>query len=105
MERISEKHHNNVKVNEQTIKTAKTISFGAIQACDFYEDRIIVANGLGTSAAPNGIRVYSVDGNVISTYHINTITDELEGICFDSDSGVLYVSDVGNKIYTIKPAD
>lgn len=88
-------------VNETILKTAKTISFSAMQACDLFEDKIIVASGLATNESPNMLRVYSTEGNVLSTYYITDIANEFEGVCLDRDTHTLYVSDISQRIYVI----
>lgn len=88
--------------NDEIIRTTKTPSFGAMQACDLFEDKIIVASGLASAESPNRLRVYSSDGNVLTTYFINSVQNELEGVCLDRDTHTLYFSDISQIIYVVE---
>jgi len=89
-------------VNQHTIKTTKTAPFAALQSCDLYNDRIMVVNGGGTSAMPNGYRVYDTSGNVLADYILPTFSAlEPEGVCVDRETGVLMVSFNTKDLYTI----
>lgn len=83
--------------------TAKTPAFGAMQACDFYDDRIMVLSGMGRDdAIKNAIRIYDISGNVIASYHLNSIAAEYEGVCIDRGSGDMYISIIsGKRVYKI----
>ena len=86
--------------NETIISTRKINTFQAMQACDFYKDRIVVL--WGSSTSEKGYRVYDTSGNTLATYHLPSISDnEPEGVCIDRDSEVLLISDVNKKIYEI----
>ena len=88
--------------NAAILYTRKTPAFGAMQACDFYNGSIIVLNGLGTTAVPNYYRIYDTSGNVIGEYVLPTFKGiEPEGVCFDRDTGELYISTVDSKVYKI----
>lgn len=89
-------------VNEETISTKVVESFAAMQSVDFYEGKIMMLNGLGTVAAPSGMRIYNTAGDVIATFDLSTFTAlEPEGICFDRDNKVLLVSDVNRMVYKV----
>lgn len=84
------------------INRKKTISFGALQACDLYNDKIIALNGLGNADCPNGYRTYSVDGNVLSEYKLGEFSNqEPEGIFVDRDTLDVFISFVDNQIYRL----
>lgn len=87
--------------NEQIISTRKINTFQAMQACDFFEDRIIVLWGSSTSA--KGYRVYDTSGNTLATYYLNSINSvEPEGVCIDRTTHTLLISDVNKKLFEIK---
>lgn len=88
--------------NEQIISTKKILAFGAMQACDFFNDRIIVLNGLGNSACPNGYRVFDTNGNILADYYFGSFsTQEPEGVFFDRATHDLYISMLSKKVYKI----
>ena len=72
-------------------RKALPVPFGAMQACDLYEGRIIVMNGLGTTAVPNGHRVYDLYGNIISNIVTPWATSEPEGVAVNRDTGQLFM--------------
>lgn len=90
-------------VNQNVLYTNETTkAFGAMQACDYYNDKIIVLNGLGTIALPNGYRVYNTQGEILADYVIpdfNAI--EPEGVFIDKLTGELYISLVNARVYKI----
>lgn len=89
-------------VNEQIISTKQTKAFGAMQACDFFDDKIIVLNGMGTSALPNGYRVYDTNGNILAEYVLGDFSNaEPEGVCLYDDTHELYISLVNKGIYKV----
>lgn len=88
--------------NQQIISTRKILAYGAMQAADFFNDRIIVLNGLGNSACPNGYRVFDTSGNILADYYFGDFsTTEPEGVCIDRDTHELYVSYVDKNIYKV----
>ena len=88
--------------NQEIKSTKQTVAFGAMQACDFYNDKIIVLNGLGTTACPNGYRVYDTNGNIVSEYFLGDFSAvEPEGVCIDRETHELYISFVDKKIYKV----
>lgn len=90
-------------VNQTIISTKQTsIKMAAMQACDFYNDRIIVLHGGGTSAMPNGYHVFDCNGNVLADYVINGFsTQEPEGVCIDRDTRDLLISYYGKSVYKV----
>ena len=90
-------------VNGNVISTRKIKSFAAMRACDYYEGRIIVAYGLGTSAAPSGMFVCNTNGDILAEYDLDIFAStEPEGVCFDRDTHELLVSTVGRSLYKIE---
>jgi hypothetical protein len=88
--------------NEQELYRSITPSFAAMQACDIYNSSIIVLSGLGTLAAPNYYRVYSLKGEVIAEYKLPIFENtEPEGVSFDRDNYKLYISTVSKNLYEI----
>lgn len=88
--------------NQQIVSTKKILAYGAMQAADFFNDRIIVLNGLGTSACPNGYRVFDTNGNILADYYFNDFsTNEPEGVCIDRDNHELHISFVNKSVYKI----
>lgn len=89
-------------VNDQIISTRKTIPFGAVQACDFLDDRIFAVNGLGNSTCPNGYRIYDLNGNILSSYVLGDFeTTEPEGIFIDRDTKEVMISFIDTKVYKL----
>lgn len=89
-------------VNGQTVSTKKTIPFAAMQACDLFDDKIFVLNGLGTVSCPNGYRVYDLNGNILAEYFLPDFAErEPEGICVDRDTHELYISFSNKALYKI----
>lgn len=85
------------------ISSTKTIPFGAMQACDYFEDKIIVCYGLHTDDLPNGIRVFNTCGNVLATYNIDdNIFNELEGVFVDKINGCIVISDTGGTLHKLE---
>lgn len=90
-------------VNQQTLSTRKVKAFAAMQACDYYEGRIIVAYGLGTSAAPSGMFICNTAGDVLAEYDLNIFAStEPEGVCYDRETGELLLSLVNGSVYRIE---
>lgn len=87
--------------NQQILKTSKTLAFGAMQSADFFDDKIFVINGLGTSTVPNGYRVYDTNGKILSEYFIGDFTTEPEGVFVDRDTHELYMGLVNHNVYKI----
>lgn len=70
-----------------------SVKFSTMQACDFFNDRIIVLNGWGTTANPNGYHVYDVNGNILADYYLPSLqAEEPEGVCLDRNTHELYIS-------------
>lgn len=89
--------------NQQVISTKKIKSFAAMQGCDYYEGRIIVAYGLGTSTAPSGMFVCDTNGDILVEYNLNIFAStEPECVCFDRDTNELLVSLVNRQLYKIE---
>ena len=90
-------------INSETKKTyTLSTPFGAMQACDIFQDKIIVLNGLGTNALPNGYRVYDTTGQILATYHFDDFdTIEPEGVFIDRTSGEMYWSFANARIYKV----
>lgn len=77
--------------------------FGAMQAADFFEDRIIVLNGLGTNTIPNGYRIYNIHGEVIGEYVLGSFASaEPEGVCIDRDTHDLLISFSDAKVHIVR---
>ena len=87
--------------NHQLKSTKKILAFGAMQSADFFDDKIFVLNGLGTSACPNGYRVFDTDGNILAQYFIGAFSIEPEGVCVDRDTHELYISNVSKKVFKL----
>lgn len=90
-------------VNQNVLYTNETTkAFGAMQACDYYNDKIIVLNGLGTTALPNGYRVYNTKGEILADYVIPAFGGiEPEGVFINKETGDLYISNVDARVYRI----
>lgn len=88
--------------NEQIISTKKTtVKFCAMQACDFYNGKIIVLNGMGGNY-PNGYRIYNTNGDVIAEYVLGSFaSQEPEGICIDRDTQDILISFGAKVVYKI----
>lgn len=89
--------------NEEIIKTKTLpVKFSAMQACDFFEGRIIVANGGGDVDMPNGFRIYDTDGNVISNYILGSFaTSEPEGVFVDRTNMNIYICFYGKPLFML----
>lgn len=88
--------------NEEIKSTKKILAFGGMQAADFYNDRIIVLNGLGSASVPNGCRVFDTNGNILADYVFGDFsTVEPEGVCIDRSTHELYISFVNKQIYKV----
>lgn len=85
------------------VKSTRTIeSFAALQSMDYYQGKIFMLYGLGTSAAPSGMRVYNTAGDVLATFDLAIFAStEPEGIMVDRDTMELLVSDLNRKLYLI----
>ena len=74
----------------------------AVQGMDFYDDKIYVLNGLGTSVAPNGYRVFDTDGNLLYEYVFGSMSEEEpEGIFVDRETRDIYISFFSGYIYKL----
>lgn len=88
--------------NQQIVSTKKILAYGAMQACDLFNDRIIVLNGLGNSACPNGYRVFDTNGNILADYYLGVFdTQEPEGVCLDRDNHELLMSFGSKAVFKI----
>lgn len=89
-------------VNQQVKSTRVIESFAAMQSVDFFQGKIFMLFGLGTIAAPSGMRVYNTAGDVLSTFDLSLFASrEPEGICVDRDTLDLLVSDLSKNLYSI----
>ena len=90
-------------VNQSTVNTyTLSVPFGAMQACDIYHDKIIVLNGLGTESLPNGFRVYSKNGEILSDYFFpDFASTEPEGVFIDRNTGDIFISLVNARVYKV----
>lgn len=89
-------------VNEQILSTRKIESFAAMQSADYYEGKILMLYGLGTSAIPGGMRIYNTAGDVLATFDLAFFAStEPEGIMFEREGKRLMVSDYGRNLYEI----
>lgn len=87
--------------NEQIINT-KIIStpYAAMQAVDLYKDKIIVLNGLGSVQAPDGYRLYDLNGMLIGEYFFPEYSGyEPEGVVIDRSTYDLIIGLNGSNIY------
>ena len=91
-------------INENVIMTKKTKKFAAMQACDLFNDTIILAYGLGTVNAPNGLDIYTTSGDCIASIILGQLSsNEPEGVALDRDTGELYISITGKNCYKVIP--
>lgn len=89
--------------NNEVISTRKTKAFGAMQGCDYYEGKIIVAYGLGSTTVPSGMFVCNTIGDILEEFFIEAIaTTEPEGVCYDRDSNELLFSTVARELYKVE---
>ena len=92
-------------INETVVSTKKIFAYGGMQACDFYNDRIVMVYGLASAAVPNGYKVLDTSGNVLADYFLpNFSTKEPEGVCIDRNTHELYIGFYGNanqRVYKI----
>lgn len=89
--------------NEQIVSTHKINSFAAMQACDFYNGKIAILWGLGTSSAPSGMAIYNTSGDMLAQFDLNIFASvEPEGIMFDRNTKNLLVSDVQKRLFKVK---
>jgi hypothetical protein len=89
--------------NNGIVKSTRTIeSFAAMQGVDYYQGKILMVYGLGSSAAPSGMRIYNTAGDVLSAFVLSVLDGrEPEGICFDRDNLELSVSDVDRNLFIV----
>ena len=90
-------------VHSTTLYTKKTtMKMAAMQASDFIDGLIIVLNGAGTVACPNGYRVFDTQCNLMYEYVIGSkSTIEPEGVFIDRDTRDVYISYVDKELYKI----
>lgn len=82
-------------VNESIISTHKTdYAFAGLQACDYYDGRIIALHGFGGyNGVENGYHVLDTDGNTMAEYYIGSMAaNEPEGVFIDRETSELYMS-------------
>ena len=87
--------------NEQIISTKVFCrKYAAMQACDYYDGRIIFAYGLGTNVAPNGFVICNTVGDIISEIKLNDFSaTEPEGICIDRVTNDILISFANKKLF------
>lgn len=103
---VTEEYYNFITydyINDSVVSTKKTsVKFSAMQGCDFFDDKIIVLNGLGTSSCPNGYRVFDIYGNILAEYFFDEFsTIEPEGVCIDRNTHELYISLLNTEVYKV----
>jgi len=87
--------------NDEVLSTrVLDVEFGAMQACMYYEGRIIVLSGSPGSNIPNAYRIYDTQGNILANYVISSVTIEPEGVAMDAENN-LYFSYSDSKVYKI----
>ena len=90
-------------VNNQTISTRVIESFAAMQSVDYYQGKILMLYGLGTVAAPSGMRIYNTAGDVLATYDLSIFAStEPEGIAYDRENKKLLVSLYNKNLYKVE---
>lgn len=88
--------------NAQVISTKVINAFSAMQAADYYDGKIAILWGGGTSALPSGMAVYNTAGDILCRYDLDIFAStEPEGIFIERDSGSILVSDVNKNVYRI----
>lgn len=88
--------------NGQVISTRVINAFAAMQAADYYDGKIAILWGAGTSAMPSGMAVYNTAGDILCRYNLDIFAStEPEGIFIERDSGSILVSDVNKNVYRI----
>lgn len=90
-------------VNGTIISTVETSKqFGALQSCDFYDNKVYATYGLGTSAIPCGLDVYSTSGELLAEYTLDIFSStETEGLFVDRATGDILLSLYDKKVYRI----
>lgn len=90
-------------VNDTIISTVETTKqFGALQSCDFYDNKVYATYGLGTSAIPCGLDIYSTSGNLLAEYTLDIFSStETEGLFIDRTSGDILLSLYNKNVYRI----
>ena len=91
----------NLSTNSIVTQT-KTIPFANIQGVDFFNDRIIMANGLATEASPNGIHVFNTSGECLADYYLTYPPYEFEGVFVDRENHDLYLNDTTQNLFVVK---
>lgn len=88
--------------NNNIVSTRKIKEYAAMQACDYYEGKILVAYGLGTTEAPSGLFVCNTVGDILAEYKLGIFaTVETEGVCIDRDTKQLLISLLNKRLYAI----
>ena len=76
--------------------------FGGGQGMDFYEGKIFLAYGLGTSAVPCGLIVFDANGTILADYVLNIFESvEVEGVCYRRENKELLVSLANRNVFSI----
>ena len=90
-------------VNDSIISTVQTTkSFGALQSCDFYDGKVYLTYGTGTSTLPCGLDVYDTSGNLLAEYTLEIFAStETEGLFVDRATGEILLSLYDKKVYRI----
>lgn len=89
--------------DNQEIKSQRVINaFGAMQAADYYNGKIIITWGTGTVALPSGMAIYNTSGDILAEYNLSIFsTSEPEGVCFSRESEKLLIG-IWNTLYEIR---
>ena len=88
--------------NEQVLSTRVIRAYAAMQAADYYEGKIIVNYGLGTSTAPNGTFICNTAGDILADFNLSFIAStEPEGVFIERGEGTILISTVGKSVYRI----
>ena len=89
--------------NSQIVMRKNIEPFGWLQACDFFDGKVIVQyGGNDASGVLHGIRVYDTSGCLLSEIHLNVFTgSEPEGLCYDRTNRCLLVSDYYRYVFRI----
>ena len=89
--------------DNQEIKSQRVINaFGAMQAADYYNGKIIITWGTGTVELPSGMAIYNTSGDILAEYNLSIFsTSEPEGVCFSRESEKLLIG-IWNVVYEIR---
>lgn len=88
--------------NDQIKSTRVINAFSAMQAADFYNGRIAVLWGMGTTASPSGMAIYNTNGDILAEYTLSVFASaEPEGVFFKRDTGELLISLIDKNVYAL----